>query len=63
MISRRQVLKSVKVISDDCKEQPTCQNCIFRRYGAENWNCHIDAFDLRDVCSNIEAKKKNRGYL
>ena len=63
MISNKKVLESVKVITDFCKEQRGCQNCIFRQYGAERWKCHIEAFDLRDVLDNIEAKKRNRGYL
>lgn len=63
MISSKKALESAKVISDFCKEQRGCQNCIFRMYGAGHWKCHVDAFDLQDVLSNIEAKKKNRGYL
>lgn len=63
MISSKKALESAKAIADYCKEQRGCQNCIFRMFGAESWKCHMDAFDLRDVLSNIEAKKKNRGYL
>ena len=63
MISSKRALESAQVIADFCKEQRGCQNCIFREYGADSWKCHIDAFDLQDVLSNIEAKKKNRGYL
>lgn len=25
--------------------------------------CHIEAFDLREVLSNLEAKKKKGGYI
>lgn len=63
MISSKKALDSAKVISDFCTEQKGCQNCIFRKYGAGSWKCHISAFCLQDVLSNIEAKKKNGGYL
>ena len=62
-ISNKKVLEAVKVVTDFCDEQVSCQNCIFRLHGADHWKCHIEAFDLRDVLSNIAAKKKNRGYL
>ena len=63
MISSNKAVESAKVIADYCREQNACQNCIFREHGADHWKCHMDAFDLQDVLSNIEAKKKNRGYL
>lgn len=63
MISTNKALESAKVIVEFCKEQRGCQNCIFRLYGADHWKCHIEAFDLQAVLSNIEAKKKNRGYI
>ena len=63
MISTKKVLEAVKVVTDFCKEQRGCQNCIFRLYGADHWKCHIEAFDLQDVLSNIEAKKKNGGFI
>ena len=63
MISSKKAVESAQVIADYCKEQRGCQNCIFRQHGAEGWKCYIRAFDLQDVLSNIEAKKKNRGYL
>lgn len=63
MISNKKVLDCAKVISDFCKEQRGCQNCIFRMFGSDSWKCYINAFDLQDVLSNIEAKKKNRGWL
>lgn len=62
-INSKKALEAAKVIADFCKEQRSCQNCIFRLHGADHWKCHIEAFDLQDVLSNIEAKKKNRGYL
>lgn len=63
MISTKKVLEAVKVVTDFCEEQRGCQNCIFRLYGADHWKCHIEAFDLQDVLSNIEAKKKNGGFI
>ena len=57
------VLNAAKEIVDFCKKQPGCQNCIFREFGADSWNCHIYAFDIKEVLRNIEAKKKNNGYL
>lgn len=63
MISNNKALEHAKAIVEYCKEQQCCQNCIFRQNGADHWNCHIQALDLRDVLYNIEAKKKKRGYL
>ena len=63
MISKEKALESAKTIAEYCDQQKSCQNCIFRKFGADHWECHIEAFDLRDVLSNIEAKKKNRGYI
>lgn len=63
MISKNKALESAKVIVEYCKQQSSCQNCIFRLHGADHWKCHIEAFDLQDVLSNIEAKKKKGGYI
>lgn len=63
MISNKKALEAAKVIVDYCKEQRGCQNCIFRLHGCDHWKCHIEAFDLQDVLSNIEAKKKNHGFI
>ena len=62
-ISSKKALEAAKVIVDFCNEQRGCQNCIFRLYGADHWKCHMYAFDLQDVLSNIEAKKKNHGFI
>jgi hypothetical protein len=56
-------LEAAKTLVEFCESQRGCQNCIFRKHGAESWRCHIDAFDLQDVLSNIEAKKKNSGWI
>ena len=63
MISNKKALEAAQVIADYCKEQHSCQNCMFRLFGAEHWKCHIEAFDLQDVLANIKAKKKNGGWL
>ena len=63
MTSNKKAIEAARVISEYCKEQSGCQNCIFRLYGCENWHCAIGAFDIRDVLSNLEAKKKNNGYI
>ena len=63
MISSKKVLDAAQTIVDYCKEQKSCQNCIFRLFGADQWKCHIEAFNLQDVLSNISAKKKNHGWI
>lgn len=62
-ISSNKAFEAAKIIRDYCNEQKSCQNCIFRLYGCSSWNCAIGAFTLQDVVSNMEAKKKNRGWL
>lgn len=62
-ISSKKALEAAKTIADFCNEQRSCQNCIFHLYGADRWKCHIEAFDLQDVLRNIEAKRKNHGWL
>lgn len=63
MISGKKALESAEVVVEYCKQQQGCQNCIFRKFGCDHWNCHIEAFDLRDVLGNMAAKKKNGGYI
>lgn len=62
-VSNKKAVEAAQAISDYCQQQNGCQNCIFRLYGADRWKCHIEAFDLRDVLANIEAKKKNGGWI
>ena len=62
-ISNKKAIEAAKTIIDFCKEQKGCQNCIFRKHGADHWECNIEAFDLREVFWNIEVKKKNHGYI
>ena len=63
IITNKKVLEAANIISNYCKEQKGCQNCIFRKFGSENWNCYIQAFEIQDVISNINAKKKNHGFI
>lgn len=63
MISAKKAVEAAQTISDYCKQQTSCQNCIFRQFGADSWKCHIEAFDLRGVLTNIEVKKKKGGWL
>lgn len=63
MISGKKAIDAAQTIVDYCKEQKSCQNCIFRLFGADQWKCHIEAFNLQDVLSNISAKKKNHGWI
>lgn len=63
MVSDKKVVEAAQVVADYCRQQAGCQNCIFRLYGCESWHCAIGAFTIQDVLSNIEAKKKKRGYL
>ena len=63
MISNKKALECAKVIVDYCEEQKGCQNCVFRKFNCDHWDCNIMAFDLREVLGNIEAKKKNHGYI
>ncbi len=62
-ISAKKALESAEIISQYCKEQRACQNCVFRQFGGDAWKCQIQAFELRDVLLNIERKKRNGGYL
>ncbi len=59
----KKALEHAQAIVEYCKEQRGCQNCIFRKHGADHWNCHIEVFYLQDVISNIEAKKKHGGLI
>jgi hypothetical protein len=63
MTSDKKALECAKVIETYCLERDSCQNCIFRKHGSDSWKCNIGAFELREVLANIEAKKKNHGYI
>lgn len=63
MVSNKKAIEAAQVVAEYCEQQAGCQNCIFRLYGCERWNCSIGAFDIQDVLSNIKAKKKNNGFL
>ena len=46
MISNKKALACAETLVEFCKEQAGCQNCIFRQFGADHWNCQIEAYDL-----------------
>ena len=62
-ISNKKAVDAAKVLVEFCKEHPGCQNCIFRRFGADRWNCQIEVYGLRETLDNIGIKKNNHGYL
>lgn len=57
MISDKKAIESAKIIIEYCKERH-CQNCIFRQFVCDHWECHIDVFNLREVLYNLEEKRK-----
>lgn len=65
MISDKKALACMETLAQFCKEQPSCQNCIFREHSTSRWECYasVGTFEYREVADNIEAKKRNHGYL
>lgn len=63
MVTNKQALCAAQTIANYCQQQRGCQNCIFRKHNSDHWKCEICAFELRNVLGNIEAKKKNHGYI
>lgn len=63
MISDAKAFAAAHTIVEFCKEQKGCQNCIFRKYAPDHWECEIQAFDLRNVLDNAAAKRNNHGYV
>ena len=45
-ISNKKAVDAAKVLVEFCKEQPGCQNCIFRRFGADR--CLLYTSDAAD---------------
>lgn len=62
-MTNKKAIETAKLLVEFCKYQNGCQNCVFRKYGSDHWECNINAFDLREVIGNYEAKKKNHGYI
>lgn len=62
-ITNKKAVEAAKVLVEFCEKQAGCQNCIFRQFGADHWNCQIEAYDLRDTLDNIKGKSINHGYL
>lgn len=66
MITDKKALNCIDTMLEYCSEQREhkgCQNCIFRKYGADRWYCNLGQFDFREVRSNYEAKRKNHGWI
>lgn len=66
MISNKKAFEAAKIVAEYCKEQSGCQNCIFHLNKCDHWECqmkHPEYIDEREILGNIEAKKKNRGYI
>ena len=63
-ISDKKALEAAQTITEFCREQRGCQNCIFHKYGASEWKCHFNAYviDMQDIMNTVAAKKKHRGY-
>lgn len=65
-ISNKKLLEAVETIGTFCEEQSCCQNCILQSFCADGWNCCMmsyNASELSEAIANIEAKKKNGGYI
>lgn len=60
-ISNKKAVECAETLVAFCKQQTFCQNCIFREFGADSWNCQLKIFDLKEVLANIEAKKETEG--
>lgn len=63
----KKAIEYADALAKFCTEQKGCQNCVFRKYGADHWNCNIQCFafnyDRDEVFVNAEAKRKNHGYI
>lgn len=67
MISGKKAIECAETLVQFCTEQGGCQNCIFRKFGCDTWNCRINAIDLKyeldEIKAQAETKKRNHGYL
>lgn len=66
MITHKKALEHAEALSEYCKEQIGCQNCIFRKHACDHWDCQLEFIqhlDKREVEDNITAKKKNHGWI
>lgn len=60
MINDKKAINCAETLVQFCKEQKSCQNCIFREFGAERWRCKIGEIgwlDLDDIRKNHEIKR------
>ena len=57
-------IECAEALVDFCKNQKGCQNCVFRMFHRDHWNCYIDegliafVYGADEVRSNLEAKKQ-----
>lgn len=62
-------IEYAEALVDFCKKQKGCQNCVFRLCHGDHWDCYIDeglmafVYGADEVRSNLEAKRKNHGYI
>ena len=62
-MTNKKAIETAKLLVEFCKEQKSCQNCVFRKFGSDHWECTINAFDLSEIIINYEAKRQNGGYI
>ena len=58
MMTDKKVVTCAETLVAFCKERMYCQNCVFRKFGAGSWRCHIgepQLWDLKEVASNAPA--------
>lgn len=49
-----------------CRKQRSCQNCVFRDFACDHWECclnNIYSLDTVTINGNYAAKRKNGGYI
>ena len=67
--SNKKAIEAVRTILDYCDRTSGCQNCIFRKHGADHWDCSIHVWDIKadfnenEILARINAKSCNHGYL
>lgn len=63
----KEAIKRAESLVAFCVEQNGCQNCVFRKFGADHWNCYLEGFPFMyekdDVDGNYTAKRNNYGYI
>ena len=68
----KKAIECAVALAEFCQSQRGCQNCIFRDYACDHWDCNIPninkgkyfiAGELCDVQGCYEAKRKKGGYI